>query len=77
MQERSIDFFIKLICLFYLVKIICVELPTLLPPGGLASIMGQLEGTTRSNKKGDAEKGAQGFGSNNSGKGPQNFNNYN
>jgi hypothetical protein len=52
-------------------------MPTLLPPGGLASIMGQLEGTTRSNKKGDAEKGAQGFGSNNSGKGLQNFNNYN
>ena len=55
-------------------------MPALLPPGGLTNILAQLEGSTNSNKqgsnngkgdkKGSADKGAQGFGNSNSGQGP-------
>ena len=52
-------------------------MPTLLPTGGLASMMTQFEGTnSNSNKKGDADRGAQSFGLNNSGKGPDFNSNY-
>jgi FecR protein len=52
-------------------------MPTLLPTGGLASIMTQFEGTNgNSNKKGAADRGAQSFGLNNSGKGPNFNSNY-
>jgi hypothetical protein len=52
-------------------------MPTLLPTGGLANMMTQFEGTNgNSNKKGDADRGAQRFGLNNSGKGPNFNSNY-